>query len=261
MFDLAEVETALAGMIFAGKLHFAPVTASTNSDALAAARVGAPHGAVWLADEQTAGRGRGGHGWISTAGEGLYVSLLLRPEIPLAHLPLLPLCAGLAAAEAIRTVCGLVVDLRWPNDLLIGPRKTGGILVEASSGNGASAYAVVGIGVNVHQSQFPEGLDTPATSLDLEAGKRIPRQELLVALLQSLERESRALTDRRAAEAIPARVEEASTWIRGCRVEVHGAQACTGVTAGLDENGFLRVETTAGTVIVQAGGIRAAGTD
>lgn len=258
MFDFAALETALSGTIYAGKLHFAPVTASTNSDALAAARAGAPHGAVWFADEQTAGRGRGDHEWLSAAGEGLYVSVLLRPEIPLAHLPLLPLCAGLAAAHAIRVVCGLVIDLRWPNDLLIGPRKTGGILVEASTGKGSSAFAVVGIGVNVHQSQFPEGLDTPATSLDREAGKRIPRQALLAALLQSLEREARALADRRAMEAIPARVEEASTWIWGRKVEVHGAQACTGVTAGLDQNGFLRVETTTGMVTVQAGGIRAA---
>jgi BirA family transcriptional regulator, biotin operon repressor / biotin---[acetyl-CoA-carboxylase] ligase len=258
MFDLPALEIALAGTVFAGKVHFAPVTASTNSDALAAARIGAPHGAVWLADEQTAGRGRGGHGWHSAAGEGLYVSVLLRPEIPLTHLPLLPLCAGLAAAEAIRAVCGLVIDLRWPNDLLIGPRKTGGILVETSTGNRAPTFVVVGMGVNVHHSQFPEGLDTPATSLDLEAGKRIPRQALLVALLQSLERETRALADSGAAKAIPARVEEASTWIRGRKVEVHGAQACTGLTAGLDDNGFLRVETTTGMVTVQAGGIREA---
>ncbi len=258
MFDLTALETALAGTIFAGKVHFAPVTASTNGDALAAARAGAPHGGVWFADEQTAGRGRGGHGWLSAAGEGLYVSVLLRREIPVAHLPLLPLCAGLAAACAIRAVSGLVIDLRWPNDLLIGPRKTGGILVEASTGNGASTFAVVGVGVNVHQSRFPEGLDTPATSLDLEAGKRIPRQALLLALLQSLERETGALAGSRAAEAILARVEEASTWVRGRNVEVHGPQACTGVTAGLDENGFLRVETAAGMVAVQAGGIREA---
>ena len=79
-----------------------------------------------------AGRGRGDHGWISVAGEGLYVSVLLRPQIPASRLALLPLAAGLAAAEAIRTVSGLDVDLRWPNDLLIGPRKAGGILVEAN---------------------------------------------------------------------------------------------------------------------------------
>ena len=82
MFDLAALDAELADTLFAGKLNFARVTGSTNADAIAAARRGAPHGSVFLADEQTAGRGRGDHGWISAAGEGLYVSVLLRPQIP-----------------------------------------------------------------------------------------------------------------------------------------------------------------------------------
>ena len=215
-----------------------------------------PHGSVFFADEQTAGRGRGDHGWISVAGEGLYVSVLLRPQIAAARLPLLPLAAGLAAADAIRAVSGLSVDLRWPNDLLIGPRKTGGILVEANLESKGLPHAVVGIGINVHQRVFPSGLATPATSLDLEAGKIISRQTLLVALLKSLEREASALADEAAAKEILARVEQASTWIRGRSVEVHGPQACTGVTAGLDEHGFLRVATADGLVTVQTGGLR-----
>ena len=256
MFDFAALESELAGTPFAGKLHFARVTGSTNADAIAAARDGAPHGSVFFADEQTAGRGRGDHGWISVAGEGLYVSVLLRPQIAAARLPLLPLAAGLAAAESIRAVSGLSVDLRWPNDLLIGPRKTGGILVEANLESKSLPHAVVGIGINVHQRVFPSGLATPATSLDLEAGKIISRQTLLVALLKSLEREASALADEAAAKEILARVERASTWIRGRSVEVHGPQACTGVTAGLDEHGFLRVATADGLVTVQTGGLR-----
>jgi len=272
MFDLAAIETALAGTIFAGKLHFSPVTHSTNTDALNAAREGAAHGSVWLADEQLAGRGRGDHSWDSAAGEGLYVSVLLRPPMPARRLPLLPLAAGLAAADAVRAVSGLNVDLRWPNDLLIptpqtktclrgsrlGPRKAGGILVEAHTKGAAVAFAVVGIGINVHQRSFASGRPTPATSLDLEAGRRIGRQPLLVSLLKSLEREALGLLDAAASVAIPRRMEEASTWVRGKRVQVHGPQACTGVTAGLDENGFLLVRTSDGLVTVQTGGIRAA---
>jgi BirA family biotin operon repressor/biotin-[acetyl-CoA-carboxylase] ligase len=101
-------------------------------------------------------------------------------------------------------------------------------------------------------------LATPATSLDLETGQRVSRQHLLVALLKSLEREALGLTDSAAGVTIPARVEQASSWIRGRRVEVHGPQACTGVTAGLDEHGFLLVRTVDGLVTVQTGGIRAA---
>ena len=268
-FDLAALDAALVGTAFAGKVHFAPVTDSTNTDALAAARAGAPHGSVYFADEQLAGRGRGDHAWHSTAGEGLYVSVLLRLAIPAAQLALLPLAAGLAAAEAIDATTGLTVDLRWPNDLLMGTRKLGGILVESRTSSQGLSHAVfspphavvVGIGINVHQRSFAPDLATPATSLDLEAERHAvapaSRQALLVALLKSLEDEALRLADPTAAEGIPLRVQLASTWVSGRSVQVHGPQACTGITAGLDENGFLLVDTDAGRVTVQTGGLRA----
>jgi BirA family transcriptional regulator, biotin operon repressor / biotin---[acetyl-CoA-carboxylase] ligase len=262
IFDLAALDAALADTVFAGKLHFSAVTESTNTDALAAARSGAPHGSVYFADEQLAGRGRGDHKWHSAAGEGLYLSVLLRPQMPAARLALLPLAAGLAAADAIRAAAGITVDLRWPNDLLIGPRKAGGILVEAhtggKSGSGGVAFAVVGIGINVHQRGFDPELSTPGTSPDLEGAGSVRRQALLVCLLKSLEHETLALLDRKAPATVPLRVERASTWVRGRKVEVHGPQACSGVTTGLDEHGFLLVRTADGLVRVRTGGIRAA---
>lgn len=260
MFDFAALEADLSGTLFAGKLHFSPVTGSTNTDAMTAARNGAPHGSVFIADEQTAGRGRGDHAWHSAAGNGLYVSVLLRPELPTATLPLVPLAAGLAAADAIHSVTGLDIDLRWPNDLLIGPRKTGGILVEAQSESKGVAFVVVGIGINVHQREFAPGLATPATSLDLETGyvfgQRASRQALLVRLLKSLQREAVNLLDPGARASIPTRVEAASSWVRGRHVEVHGPQPYTGITEGLDEHGFLLLRTAAGLLQVQTGGIR-----
>jgi BirA family biotin operon repressor/biotin-[acetyl-CoA-carboxylase] ligase len=258
LYDLPALEASLAGTVFAGKLHFSPLTDSTNTDALEAAHNGAPHGSVYFTDEQRAGRGRGDHAWDSAAGDGLYASVLLRAPIPAARLPLLPLAAGLAAAEAIRSVAGLTVDLRWPNDLLIGLRKVGGILVESKISGGSAEFVVVGIGINVHQRAFASELSTSATSLDLETKQRVSRQDLLLSLLKSLESETLFLLDPAAVVTIPARVEQASTWIRGRRVEVHGPQACAGVTAGLDENGFLLVRTDSGVVTVQTGGIRAA---
>ena len=257
LYDLATLEAALAGTIFVGKLHFSPVTDSTNTDAMDAARNAAPHGSVYFADEQLAGRGRSDHAWESAAGDGLYVSVLLRPQLPAVRLPLLPLAVGLAAAEAIRTATGLAADLRWPNDLLIGPRKVGGILVEAKNSGSAVDFAVVGVGINVHQRAFDSNLATSATSLDLEACRQVLRQDLLVTLLKSLERETLELADPMATVTIPTRVEQASTWIRGRRVEVHGPQTCVGITAGLDEHGFLLVRTDSGVVTVQTGGIRA----
>jgi BirA family biotin operon repressor/biotin-[acetyl-CoA-carboxylase] ligase len=267
MYDLAALEAALAGTIFAGKLHFSPTTGSTNSDAMAAARDeaardaagrdAAPHGAVYFADEQTAGRGRGDHAWHSAAGQGLYLSVVVRLPLAAARMPLLPLAAGLAAASAVRAGSGLTVDLRWPNDLLIGPRKAGGILVESQSERGQLAFAVVGIGINVHQQSFALDLATPGTSLDVESGRWIDRQPLLIALLESLESETRALLEPGAVRGILDRVAKASTWVTGRDVEVHGPQACRGVTDGLDEHGFLRVRTATGLVKIQTGGIRA----
>jgi len=119
------------------------------------------------------------------------------------------------------------------------------------------AYIVAGIGINVHQRSFSPDLSTPATSLDLETGKTISRQALLISLLKSLEREVDALLDPAAESTVPRRMERASTWVRERRVEVHGPQACSGVTAGLDKHGFLLVRTDSGIVAVQTGGIRA----
>lgn len=256
MYDLAALEAALRGTIYTGKLHYSAATGSTNSDALAAARDDAPHGSVYFADEQTAGRGRGDHRWESNARQGLYVSVLLRLDVPTARLPFLPLAVGLAAVDAIRSASGLNADLRWPNDLLIGDRKTGGILVESKTDGDGLAFAVAGIGINVHQDDFVPNLATPATSLDIEAGRRISRQALLVALLESLEREATGLVEQDAHNTIPARVEHASTWVRGRHVEVHGPQACIGVTAGLDDRGFLLVKAGGGLIAVRTGGIR-----
>jgi BirA family biotin operon repressor/biotin-[acetyl-CoA-carboxylase] ligase len=256
-YDLSTLEAALTGTDFAGELHFCAATGSTNSDAMESARAGAPHGSVYFADEQSAGRGRSNHAWHSAAGAGLYVSVLLRPALAASRLALLPLAAGLAAAEAVHEAAGLRIDLRWPNDLLIGARKTGGILVESKIEAGAVAFAVVGIGINVHQRRFPADVSTPATSLDLESDRRISRQALLIALLNALQRETAGLADADTAKTVPARVQRASTWIDGRSVEVHGPQACSGVTAGLDENGFLRVRTESGLVTVQTGGLRA----
>jgi BirA family transcriptional regulator, biotin operon repressor / biotin---[acetyl-CoA-carboxylase] ligase len=261
VYDVAALEAAFAQSMYSGKFHYTAVTGSTNTDALAAARAGAPHGSVFFTDEQTAGRGRGDHGWHSAATQGLYVSVILRPSIAVQDMPLIPLAAGLAAAQAIGITAVREVDLRWPNDLLIGERKAGGILVESKTERGSLSFAVVGIGINVHQRSFDPDLSTPATSLDIEAGRTISRQALLISLLESLQHETWALQDPALRAAVTARVAYMSSWVSGRRVEVHGPQACIGTTAGLNEHGFLLVSTGKGIVTVQTGGIRAAKED
>jgi len=274
MYDLTRLNRALASTVYSGKLHFVSVTGSTNSDARQAALLGAPDGSVYLADEQTAGRGRSNHGWESAAGEGLYVSVLLRPKWDAARLQWLPLAAGLAAAEAIETLTGLTVDLRWPNDLMIGSCKVGGILVEAKLTSDPQRSSVdsvvVGVGINVHQRNFRDEIG--ATSLDREAEEeawrvsapsnrnagaiRINRQELLLAMLNRLQIESALLGAAEGQEGLRKRMEKSSTWLVGRSVKVHGPQACNGITMGLDEQGMLLVQTESGLISVCTGGIR-----
>jgi BirA family biotin operon repressor/biotin-[acetyl-CoA-carboxylase] ligase len=259
--DPSEIDAALAGTPFQGGLHHLSTIDSTNTHALEQAKLGAPYGSYYIADEQTAGRGRSDHQWISNAGQGLYLSILLRPNLPTADLIWLPLLAGLAVHRAIRDVTALEADLRWPNDLLIGPRKTGGILVEAQTESNKTIAAIIGIGINLHQQHFPQGLATEPTSLDrelggVETGRHTSRQDLLIAILQALHTEISAIPGNFA--QIPGRIAAISTWVQGKQVEVHGPQPCTGITAGLDAQGFLRVRTAQGIVTVTTGGIRAA---
>lgn len=256
LLDPAEIDSALAGTAFQGRLHHFATIGSTNTHALEQAKAGAPHGSFYIADEQTAGRGRSDHQWISKSGEGLYLSVLLRPNLATADLVWLPLLAGLAVHRAIREVTALQADLRWPNDLIIGPRKTGGILVEAHAEGANTTAAVIGIGINLHQQRFPPNLATEPTSLDLETGRYTSRQDLALAILRALDAEISAIPGN--FESIPARIAAISTWIQGKKVEVHGPQPCTGITEGLDERGFLRVRTDTGVVTITTGGIRAA---
>jgi len=142
-------------------------------------------GAVALTEEQTEGRGRLGRRWLSPPGVSLLFSLLLEPPVETARLPELTLVAGQACAEAIARITGLTPEIKLPNDILVGGRKTAGILAEARDGR---VVLGIGINVNVPAPELPRAIDPPATSLLLEAGREIDRVELLVELLDRLER-------------------------------------------------------------------------
>lgn len=142
-------------------------------------------GAVALTEEQTEGRGRLGRRWLAPPGTSLLFSLLLEPPVETARLPELTLVAGRAGAEAIAHVTGLTPEIKLPNDVLVGGRKTAGILAEARDGR---VVLGIGINVNVYAADLPQGIDPPATSLRIETGREVDRVELLVELLDRLER-------------------------------------------------------------------------
>jgi len=253
--DAGAVEAGVAGTRFAGKVTHLATTGSTNTLAIEAAQAGAPEGSVWVADEQTAGRGRGGHGWHSAAGDGLYVSVLLRPRMALAEALWLSLATGLAVQTAVYEVTGALPDIRWPNDMILNGKKFGGILAETSASAEALRYAVVGIGLNVQHAGFPSELREIATSLRLATGQEWSREAVLAGLLRALDREVELLEEDSA--GLLERFAEASSWVRGKPVRVGEEDGYTGVTAGLDARGFLRVRADDGTLrTVLSGGVR-----
>jgi BirA family biotin operon repressor/biotin-[acetyl-CoA-carboxylase] ligase len=228
-----------------------------------AGAAGAPHGSVYIADAQTAGRGRGGHQWASPACSGLYVSILLRPALAPGDALWLSLAAGLSAIDAVTDAAMFTPDLRWPNDLMAGRRKLGGILTEMQAEATRVRFVVIGIGINVHQNWFPEELAARATSLAMESpGLEITRTALLALLLQNLEREAGALTGtepQTTQRSLVQRIESRSSWVRGKKVIVGEDAPFEGTTEGLDARGFLRVRTADGALrTVLSGGGHAA---
>ena len=260
-----ELRAALVGTRFPARLHHFPTAESTNTLLFEAAANGAPEGAVYLADEQTVGRGRGGHAWHSAPGDGLYLSVLAKPALRLREALWISLATALAVQSAIKSTTGLGIDIRWPNDLLhpqaSGPgRKVGGILVEASVNPGEDPllrYAVIGIGLNINHESFPPELEAIATSLRLATSQQQSRNALLIAILRALDLE---LTQLEAHDPdLLARFSAASTWVQGKHVHVPEQGGYTGITAGLDPYGYLLVNGDDGTQrTVLSGGVREA---
>lgn len=274
------IDPLIQNTIFCGHIRHYSSIGSTNTAAVQAAHAGDPEGTAVFAEEQTAGHGRGGHSWHSAPSTGIYVSVILRPRLALGNILALSLMAGLATTAAVEEVTDMRPDLRWPNDLLlphpksaapapdyplapgepsaVRQRKFVGILTELSAEANAVHHAVVGIGINVNQAEFPEDLKDLATSLRIESGRQWSRVEIAAALLRALDREYRQLNQAASCEDLYRRFEEASSYARGLHVEVDEGGGYTGITDGLDSRGFLLIRTDDGRLkTVLSGGVRA----
>jgi BirA family transcriptional regulator, biotin operon repressor / biotin---[acetyl-CoA-carboxylase] ligase len=244
----------LKGSLFGKRIHHFFKTDSTNRVALELGHAGEPEGTVVLAEEQTAGRGRAGRAWVSERAAGIYVTLLLRPRLAPVQAPLLTMMAGLSVHAATEAVTGLNVDLKWPNDLLIGGKKTGGILTEMHAEPSQVRFVIVGIGLNVNQEKFPAELASIATSLRMESGKRQSRMELLVRLLREFESDYNRFL-REGVSGVVERFETVSSYARGKRVRVsNGSESYVGTTAGLGPEGLLQVEREDGRLMTVIAG-------
>jgi BirA family biotin operon repressor/biotin-[acetyl-CoA-carboxylase] ligase len=240
-------------------VHLFAQVGSTNDVARALADAGAPAGTAVLAEEQTAGRGRGGKGWSSAPGLGIWLSVVLRP----AALPspgLLPVLVGLAAAEAIDPfVRPARTQVKWPNDLWLAGRKVAGILCEGSWDAGRPAAVVAGIGVNVLHSpdDFPPEVRETATSLRIAAGWSPPRHEVAGAIVAGILR----LAAHPPAQLSGALLDalRARDALAGRAVDVTGAATVSGTAMGVTPAGALLVRTTGGALrTVTSGTVRLA---
>ena len=249
--DLADAPDRIAslGGQLGRPLVVMATTTSTNDVAKCAARDGAAHGTTWVAEEQTAGRGRRGHAWLSPPGEGLLFSVLLRLPCSPARVPPIALVAGLAVRDAVASAAaGASITIKWPNDVLCGPRKVAGILVEAVTVGSRVEAVVIGIGINVHTRAFPDELADRATSVAIVASAASAASEnspsapperaaILATVLHALDRDVHIVVSR-GLGLLRARLEQADAF-RGRRVGNDSGDE--GIAAGIDDDGRLLI--------------------
>jgi len=237
------------------EVRFLQETESTNRDVDAAAQAGATEGLLIMADSQTAGRGRMTRTWFSPSGANLYFSLLLRPDVELAVAPSLPLVVGLAVAEAI-VACApaLLPKIKWPNDILVNGKKICGILCELQTRQDNVDYIVVGIGVNVNLTadQIPAELKERTTSVLIENGEPLKREQLLAAILNRLE----PIYDNWRAFGFKPLVQNINALdaLRGFSIRVdHAGSPLEGIASGIQDDGSLLLQTAKGPVPIYSG--------
>ncbi len=170
--------------IVARRLLYYPRISSTNDEALRLADGGEPEGVVVVADTQTAGRGRQGRRWQDEPGQCLLFSLLLRPAAEPRLLPILSLGAAAAVAEVLSSRYGIAIVTKWPNDLVIGGRKVGGLLLER---RGEAVVVGLGLNVNGRPDSLQAHIDRPLTTLEAEYGAPLPREEVLVGIIEKMD--------------------------------------------------------------------------
>ncbi|MGA3121481.1 MAG: biotin--[acetyl-CoA-carboxylase] ligase [Polyangiaceae bacterium] len=245
--ERAAALVAERGTTLGRPLVLLPSATSTNDLALRAAREGATHGATWVAERQTAGRGRRGRTWVSVSGESLLFSVLLRLTCAPAKLPPIGLLCGLAVRDAVaRAAPSVPISIKWPNDVLAAGRKLAGVLVEAVTVGSRVEAVVVGIGINVHTRSFPDDLADSATSVGLVASGEAPpdRGVLLADVLQSIDHDLHIVVAR-GLGVLRERIAAADV-LRGRRVRSDSGEQ--GVAAGVDDEGRLLVRADDGVV-------------
>ncbi len=229
------------------EIHYFTETDSTNTRGEELAAAGSPEGTLVIAEKQTAGRGRSGRSWYSGSRGGIYISLILRPELTPAQVQGITLMTAVAASEALMNICALPLLIKWPNDILINGKKAAGILTTMETRGSEVTHIVVGIGINVNTEtgSMPGEIRDIATSLSHESGRKLYRVEVLRGFLESFEKKYRLFRDGR----FPVILDE---WIKysglsGKNVEIiMKGKTIEGTVTGIDNNGYLQIRSGTG---------------
>lgn len=235
---------------------------STNKKARELAEAGCPHGTVVTAAGQEAGVGRRGRSWSSESGQGIYMSVVLRPQLPTDKASMLTLVAAMAVSKAIYGIirdCGIFPFIKWPNDIVIRGKKVCGILTEMTTKNGEIDYIVVGIGVNVHNREFPKEIEHMAASIEAEIGHDVARESLAPLIWQEFEKYYDVFMETQDLSLLQEEYQQMSA-NKGRKVTVLDPKGeFEGTARGITANGELIVDTPAGQKFVSSGEVSVRG--
>ncbi|MFH1220810.1 MAG: biotin--[acetyl-CoA-carboxylase] ligase [Candidatus Eisenbacteria bacterium] len=247
LIDACEIKTALADSGLAREVHVFTSVTSTNDVGARLAKQGADHGTVVVAEEQTEGRGRLGRRWESPPGLGLWFSLVLRPDLDARASSAVSLVCALGVAVALRKRYGIKADVKWPNDVVVGPRKICGILTEADFTDGRASLMILGFGLNVLHvlNDFPPELRGKATSIRLETNRRVGRAKLLAEILGAVE-EKYAIFSSEGFVNLRRELLALSPLIGKVTRVVTGGGEVEGTALGIDDTGALVLRTESG---------------
>ncbi len=249
----ADITRGLKTEVLGKEIHLYPEIGSTNTRAMEMAAQGAPEGTVVVAEKQTCGKGRLGRMWVSPKGN-LYLSVVLRPNIPTHTAPLVTLMGAVAVASAARSLCGVPAAIKWPNDILISGRKVAGLFTEMSAEQDRIKHIVLGIGVDVNMDtgKLPEEIRSRTTTLAAEAGHRIDRNDLLRQILRALDEQYQIFLKN---DVDVIREWETLNMTTGSRVAVSGlGETITGLAQGIDREGRLIITLDDGGIRTVAAG-------
>lgn len=243
-----EVASQLKTKTFGRELYCLLEVDSTNNYIKKIAENGAGHGALAIAESQTGGKGRRGRGWASPKGSGIFMSYLLRPQIPPQSASMLTLVAGLSVSQALGAVSGLSAGIKWPNDIVVNSHKICGILTEMSADPDMINYVVVGIGINVNTKEFPADIADVATSLRQETGRSYNRSGVVAEVCKRFEENYEVFC---AKGDMTELIEEYNRHLVNVKREVRISEPLgeyTGIAKGIDTEGRLLVELADGSV-------------